>query len=209
MLEHVPAWLGSALRNVRAGHANLIIADTGIAVPEARLDLGSPAFGDRGRLPDRFTADGGGVSPPLIWDTPPTGTKMLALVVEDPDAPAPHPLIHAILWGIDPTERSLAEGALAGTDAGSASIGRNSYLASGWLPPDPPTGHGEHDYVFQLYALGEAPDLGAHPGRGAVIDALRAIPVLAVGVLVGTYSRDMAPSASGRRRPSADSAEVG
>lgn len=36
MLEHVPAWLGSALRNVRAGHANLIIADTGIAISEAR-----------------------------------------------------------------------------------------------------------------------------------------------------------------------------
>lgn len=195
MLEHVPAWLGSALRNVRAGHASLMIADPGIAVPDARLDLGSPAFGTGGRLPDRFTADGAGVSPPLIWDAPPAGTQMLALVVEDPDAPAPHPLIHAILWGIDPTERTLAEGALTDADVGSAAIGRNSYLASGWLPPDPPTGHGEHDYAFQLYALAEAPDLGAHPGRGAVLDALRAIPVLAISLLVGTYSRDVAPSA--------------
>lgn len=195
MLEHMPAWLGSALRNVRAGHAGLMIADPGIAAPDAGLDLGSPAFGAGGRLPDRFTADGAGVSPPLIWDAPPAGTKMLALVVEDPDAPAPHPLIHAILWGIDPTERGLAEGALADADVGSAVIGRNSYLASGWLPPDPPTGHGEHDYVFQLFALAEAQDLGVHPGRGAVLATLRTTPVLAIGVLVGTYLRDVTPSA--------------
>ncbi|WP_395331905.1 YbhB/YbcL family Raf kinase inhibitor-like protein [Novosphingobium sp. BL-8H] len=195
MLEHVPAWLGSALRNVRAGHGALMIADPEVAVPEAHLDLGSPAFAAGGRLPDRFTADGAGLSPPLIWNAPPAGTQMLALVVEDPDAPAPHPLTHAILWSIDPTEHSLAEGALSDADVGSAAIGRNSYLASGWLPPDPPTGHGEHDYVFQLYALAEARGLGAHPGRGAVLDALRAIPVLAVGVLVGTYSRNVAPSA--------------
>lgn len=194
MLEHIPAWLGSALSNFRAGHAGLMIADSGIALPEARLDLGSSAFGDRGRLPDRFTADGAGISPPLIWNAPPAGTQMLALVVEDPDAPAPHPLIHAILWGIDPTEHGLAEGALADADAGSAAIGRNSYLTSGWLPPDPPTGHGEHDYVFQLYALAGAPNLGAHPGRSAVLEALRTIPILAMGVLVGTYSRDIAPS---------------
>lgn len=135
MLEHVPAWLGSALRNVRAGHAGLMIADPEIAAPDARLDLGSPAFGAGGRLPDRFTADGAGVSPPLIWDAPPAGTQMLALVVEDPDAPAPNPLIHAILWGIEPAQHSLAEGALADGDVGSAAIGRNSYLASGWLPP--------------------------------------------------------------------------
>ncbi|WP_420143028.1 hypothetical protein [Sphingobium sp.] len=73
-------------------------------------------------------------------------------------------------------------------------MGRNSYLASGWLPPDPPTGHGEHDYVFYLYALADAPELGAHLDRGAVLDALRAIPVLAVGVLVAAYSRNVAPS---------------
>lgn len=126
MLEHVPAWLGSALRNVRAGHAGLMIADFGIAASDARLDLESPAFGAGGRLPDRFTADGAGVSPPLIWNAPPADTEMLALVVEDPDAPAPHPLIHAILWGIDPAERSLAEGALADAEVGSATVGRNS-----------------------------------------------------------------------------------
>lgn len=194
MLEHMPAWLGSALRNVRAGHGGLVIANSNIALPEAQLDLGSPAFGHSGRLPDRFTADGPGISPPLIWAAPPTGTKMLALIVEDPDAPAPHPLVHAIVWGIDPDERSLAEGALTAGAVGSAAIGRNSYLASGWLPPDPPMGHGVHDYVFQLFALTEAPYLGAHPGRAAVIAAMRRLSVLAVGVLIGTYSRDVALS---------------
>ncbi|WP_420143009.1 hypothetical protein [Sphingobium sp.] len=66
-----------------------------------------------GRLRGRFTADGAEVSPPLIWSAPPAKTQMLALVVEGRDAPALHPLIHAILWGIDRTEHSLSEGAVA------------------------------------------------------------------------------------------------
>jgi phosphatidylethanolamine-binding protein (PEBP) family uncharacterized protein len=67
-------------------------------------------------------------------------------------------------------------------------VGRNSSLQEGWLPPDPPTGHGAHDYVFQLFALSERPELGASPGRGAFVEAI-AGRVLGAGVLIGTYSR--------------------
>jgi Raf kinase inhibitor-like YbhB/YbcL family protein len=200
MLEHVPHWLGHALRNVRAGAGKLCIAQPELGSGFATLDLTSPAFADGGRLPARFTADGAGVSPPLLWGGVPEGAESLALIVEDPDAPSPQPLVHAILWGLPAGERRLAEGAIRPDGAGGPDgrdVGRNSYLAEGWLPPDPPTGHGPHAYAFQLFALAGAPDPGETPGRAALVEAM-AGRVLAAGLLTGTYERGAAaPSGFG------------
>lgn len=207
MLEHIPRWLGAMMRNIRAGHARLVIVNPDLDLAAPTIDLASPAFGNGARLPVRFTADGEGVSPPLVWNNVPAGTASLALIVEDPDAPAPHPFVHAIVCDIQPGDGSLAEGAIMpGGDggAGAADVGRNSYLAEGWLPPDPPTGHGTHDYVFQIFALSDRPDLGDNPGRSGLVKAM-AGKVLAAGMLVGTYSRgepaDIVGSATGTIEP--------
>ena len=130
------------------------------------------------------------MSPPLTWRGLPPGTDSLALIVEDPDAPTPRPMVHAIVVSIDAGLNGLAEGAIRadGPGAGGKDVGRNSGLAEGWLPPDPPTGHGVHDYVFQLLALGPGQPSDASPGRTDFIDHVRG-RVLAAGALVGTYSR--------------------
>ena len=190
MLEHVPAWLGGLLRNRRAGHEKLVAVDPRIRLSAKTIDLTSPAFGSGARMPVRFTADGTGVSPPLMWGDVPEATASLALIVEDPDAPASKPLVHAIVWDIPVEERRIVEGAIVAGGAGTenGNVGRNSFLREGWLPPDPPTGHGEHDYVFQLFALSARIDLAASPGRGAFVEAI-AGKVLAAGVFIGTYSR--------------------
>ncbi|MCE7796176.1 YbhB/YbcL family Raf kinase inhibitor-like protein [Sphingobium sufflavum] len=202
MLEHVPNWLGHMLHNVRAGHSKLVIVQEEVVRTDAYLALSSPAFANGARLPERFTADGEGVSPPLLWGEPPAGTASLALIVEDPDAPAASPLVHAIVWNLPADERRLAEGAIAVDDGGARDgrdVGRNSYFFEGWLPPDPPTGHGRHDYVFQLFALSETARLGSNPGRSELVGAL-AGRVLAAGMLVGTYSRgEDAPIAAEQR----------
>jgi Raf kinase inhibitor-like YbhB/YbcL family protein len=190
MLEHIPHWLGHALQNVRAGADKLAIAHPELGSFEA-IHLASPAFANGARIPERFTADGEGVSPPLFWTGVPEGTERLVLIVEDPDAPAPQPLVHAVVWNLPPHEGELKEGAIRADGAGGTSgsdVGRNSYLAEGWLPPDPPTGHGAHSYAFQLFALGPGPDVGETPGRGAVLKAM-AGNVLAAGLLTGIYSR--------------------
>ncbi|UAK25176.1 YbhB/YbcL family Raf kinase inhibitor-like protein [Sphingomonas nostoxanthinifaciens] len=204
MLEHVPAWLGSLLKGVRAGADKLVILQPDLAITDARIDLSSPAFADGARLPVRFTGDGEGVSPPLVWGEPPAGTAGFALLVEDADAPAPSPLVHALVWGLPADERRLAEGAIARDGHGGPDgrdVGRNSFLGEGWLPPDPPTGHGVHVYAFQLFALAEVPAIGANPGRGELIRAM-AGRVLAAGLLRGTYDRGEAESI-GRARTAA------
>ena len=191
MLEHIPQWLGQAMRGLRAGADKLCIAQAELGTGFASIDLSSPAFANGARLPPRFTADGEGVSPPLLWGKLPEATESLALVVEDPDAPSPTPLVHAIVWGIDREQRRLAEGAIRADGKGGldgTDVGRNSYFLEGWLPPDPPTGHGEHRYAFQLFALAGAADPGDTPGRAALVRAM-AGHVLAAGFLTGTYSR--------------------
>lgn len=191
MLENIPHWLGAALSGIRAGHDKLTLSRLDLT-GAATLDLSSPAFAAGGRLPPRFTGDGEGVSPPLTWGEVPPGTTSLALIVEDPDAPAPRPLVHAIVVDIDPALGSLAEGAIApdGDGEDGKDVGTNSYFAQGWLPPDPPTGHGSHDYVFQLLAL-SASDTPADPspGRGDFLELVEG-RILGAGVLVGTYSRE-------------------
>lgn len=187
MLEHVPGWLGNALRGVRAGADKLAIVELAGGMQPSGLELTSPAFADGARLPVRFTGDGEGVSPPLLWRGVPENANSLALIVEDADAPTPSPIIHAVAWNIDPEAGGLDEGAIDAEADGGHAIGRNS-LGEGWLPPDPPTGHGSHDYVFQLFALDAPLDLGRSPGRSALVGAMRG-RVLAAGLLTGTYSR--------------------
>lgn len=196
MLEHVPGWLGAALSGVRAGAEKLAIASVSADVPA--LDLTSPAFANGARLPPRFTADGEGVSPPLTWGRAPDGTASFALLVEDADSPTPQPISHAVVWGIPADAARLEEGAVVADGPGSAEgdVGRNSYRREGWLPPDPPTGHGEHRYAFQLFALAPGGDPPASPDRAALLEAM-AGRILAVGLLTGVYARGESASSGG------------
>lgn len=184
MLEHLPHWLGHAMRSVRAGHEKLAVVKVGVTA--SAIETTSPAFHAGGPLPEWATADGEGVSPPLGWDGAPENTAGFALIVEDPDAPTPEPLVHGIVWNLGAGDRALPRGAIAAS--GGADTGLNSYGRTGWLPPDPPTGHGPHDYVFQLFALSEPLPLDPQPGRGELLAMLEG-RVIGAGVLIGTWER--------------------
>jgi phosphatidylethanolamine-binding protein (PEBP) family uncharacterized protein len=77
--------------------------------PMAELALRSAAFEDGQPIPSRHTCEGEDVSPALDWTSPPAGTRSLALVVEDPDAPG-GTFTHWLAWGIEPGALGLAEG---------------------------------------------------------------------------------------------------
>lgn len=190
MLEKLPGAIGQALAGVRAGLDDIVFNTAGLRAGHGTLQLTSLAFGDHGPIPQRYTADGEGLSPPLAWTGVPTGVAELVLIVEDADSPTPHPLVHAIAVDLPPEDGSLAEGAWPSPDHEGMGLqaGRNSYLQAAWLPPDPPPGHGPHRYAFQLYALGEGEALGETPGRDALVSAIQARAV-ASGLLIGTYER--------------------
>jgi Raf kinase inhibitor-like YbhB/YbcL family protein len=189
MLQNLPSGLGRALAGMRPGINALLFA--GVNVP-ALIEISSPAFEQGGPMPALHTADGPGLSPPLSWQGVPAGTASLVLVVEDADSPTPRPLVHAIVTRLPPGDGMLTAGDMPGPGRPGLpglGMGRNSYFQTGWLPPDPPPGHGPHHYAFQLFALGAWPGgLSGVPGRSTVRAALRH-GVLAKGCLIGTYGR--------------------
>lgn len=190
MLEKLPSGLGHALRGRRAGYDKVVSeTDDFVHIPD-RIALESPAFEDGGSIPPRYTVDGERISPPLAWRRAPADTEGLALIVEDPDAPTPEPLVHLICWDLPPDIGEMPEGELRspGHVGLDEMLGRNSYRQAAWLAPDPPPGHGPHLYVFQIFALDRKLDFDRPPSRKQVVEAMRD-HVLAKGVLVGTYER--------------------
>ena len=156
MLQKLPSTLGRALRGLRAHETELVFHDSSLSAVPAGIHVSSPGFADHGPLPKRYTADGEGLSPPLAWSGIPPDAVSLVLLVEDADSPTPQPLVHAIVWGLAGEDGGLAAGALPKSGAplhASTSMGRNSLLTVGYLPPDPPSGHGTHRYAFEVFAL--------------------------------------------------------
>lgn len=190
MLEKLPDIIGHALRDMRAGMDQIVFNNSGLRSGMGALQVGSLAFADHAPIPARYTADGEGVSPPLHWSGVPANAASLVLIVEDADAPTPRPLVHAIAVDLPAADGSLPEGAIdgSGDQADDVQEGRNSYFMAGWLPPDPPPGHGLHRYAFQLFALGAGEAFDGTPGRDEVVAAVRERG-LASGCLIGTYER--------------------
>jgi len=190
VLEKLPDAVGHALRGQRAGLDKTAFQAVDLRAGMAALVVSSLAFADHAPIPERYTADGAGLSPPLQWTGVPADAASLALIVEDADAPTPQPLVHAIVVELDGADGALAEGALPSVDNDGSGlhVGRNSYLQAAWLPPDPPPGHGVHRYAFQLFALTAGATFEGTPGRDALLAAIKEHG-LASGCLIGTYER--------------------
>jgi Raf kinase inhibitor-like YbhB/YbcL family protein len=152
------------------------------------LAITSTAFDAGGPIPPVYTCDGNDVAPPLSWSGVPAGTKSLALIVDDPDAPDPaapqRTWVHWVLYNIAPDATGLEQGARhlpAGTQEGS-----NDWKRTGYGGPCPPIGR--HRYFFKLYALDVAlPDLG--PATKQQVEAAMQGHVLEKAELMGTYHR--------------------
>lgn len=154
------------------------------------LTITSPSFAHGGEIPALYTCEGRDISPPLAWSGVPEGTKSLALIVDDPDAPDPKApkmtWVHWVLYHIPPTARGLPEGVQKKDLPQGTLEGLNDWKRAGYGGPCPPIGR--HRYFFKLYALDALlPDLGT-PTK-AQIEKAMAGHVLAKAELVGTYEK--------------------
>lgn len=122
----------------------------------AALRLTSSAFAHDAPLPERYTADGDDVSPPLAWEGVPEGTKELVLVVDDPDAET-GVVTHWIVYGLAPDVTSLPEGlrrdAVIEEEEVSLVQGLNEFDVAGWSGPAEDEDRGPHRIFFRLFAL--------------------------------------------------------
>jgi Raf kinase inhibitor-like YbhB/YbcL family protein len=155
----------------------------------------SPAFGNGQAMAKKYTQEGENVSPPLSWTGVPASAVELVLVVEDPDAPHPQPVLHWVAYHIPPQLTGLEEGVATwpevpvGVGPGKMMRqGQNNSKKVGYTGPMPPLGHGVHHYHFQLFAVDRLLNLSDKPEREQLIEAMKG-HVVAQGELVGTYER--------------------
>jgi Raf kinase inhibitor-like YbhB/YbcL family protein len=154
------------------------------------MRVSSPAFAASGEIPIRFTCQGDDRSPPLALAEIPAGTKSLALIVDDPDAPDPSApkmtWVHWVLYNLPPQTTGLGEAVAAGDLPAGTREGSNDWKRTGYGGPCPPMGR--HRYFHKLYALDVVlPDLH-RPSKTALEKAMHG-HILAHAELIGVYQK--------------------
>jgi Raf kinase inhibitor-like YbhB/YbcL family protein len=145
------------------------------------IQVTSAAFKPDDAIPSKYTCDGYGISPPLAWSDVPEGTRSVAVLLDDPDAPE-HPFLHWLLADLPPDLHTLDEGGAVPRDAqvAESDAGTVSYFG-----PCPRAGR--HHYHFHVFALDTV--LGHQPESRDQFLSEIAGHVLDEGELVGAYER--------------------
>ncbi len=110
------------------------------------MKLWSNSFKAGEEIPAKYGYRNLNLSPHLAWDEVPDGTKSLALIVDDPDAPA-GVWVHWIVININPSVKQILEKTVP---TGTKQL-KNDFRQEKWGGPTPPSG--THRYFFKLYAL--------------------------------------------------------
>jgi len=150
------------------------------------IKITSPAFEDGGLIPAKYTCDGADISPPLQWDAVPEGTKSIALICDDPDAPM-GTWVHWVLFNLPTETREMAENIPADeTLPNGAKQGTSDFGRIGYGGPCPPSG--THRYFFKIYALDTEIDLAAGANERQLLKAMEG-HIIGQGQLIGKYKR--------------------
>ncbi len=155
------------------------------------MKLISNAFNPFGDIPSLHTCEGRDHAPSLTWTGLPLGTKSLALIVDDPDAPDPAApkmtWVHWVLYNIDPHAAGIGVDSSGIAQLPSGTLqGLNDWQQTGYRGPCPPIGR--HRYFHKLYALDVVlPEL--HPANKATLETAMQQHILAHCELVGYYQK--------------------
>lgn len=174
--------------------AAVMAAATRVSAQPAKITVQSSAFKDGQPIPLKHSAYGDNLSPPLMWSGLPSGTRKLALILDDPDAPTPQPFVHWVIYDIPATAKGLPEGLAtdarpqAPADLKGTIQGPNGARRTGYFGPRPPAGSGVHHYTFTLYALDADVKLAEGLTKQQLLDQVRG-HVVGEGKLVGVYEQ--------------------
>jgi Raf kinase inhibitor-like YbhB/YbcL family protein len=158
------------------------VVAVGSGLSAATLQITSPAFSANGSIPSKYTCDGAGPNPALVFSGVPAKAQSLVLIVDDPDVPrnlVPSGVFdHWLIWDIPPTSKGFAEGEGKG--------GVNGAGQPGFMGPCPPDR--EHRYFFKLYALDVKLTAAKIAGKQDLEAAMKG-HILEQAELIGRYER--------------------
>jgi Raf kinase inhibitor-like YbhB/YbcL family protein len=143
-----------------------------------------------GKIPDRSGCKGPGVSPQISWSNPPLGTKSLALIMDDKDAPVGHLhrhyFVHWLIFDMPADKRDLTEGLQRQPLPDGTQQGKNDVREFGYSGPCPDAGS-THHYAIAVYALDTKLGLPVDTTGRQLLTAIDG-HILARGQLVATYT---------------------
>ena len=155
------------------------------------LAISSPAFADNESMPAKYTCDGDDTSPPLVFSGVPEGTKSLALIIDDPDAPDPaaprRTWVHWVLYNLPPDTAGLPEGVPARKLPTGTLVGTNDSGDAEYGSPCPPIG--THRYIHHLYALDAMLPEMDKPAKAELLAAMKG-HVVEKAEIIGLYRRN-------------------
>lgn len=197
--------IGGLLKSARGRDAKLFTNSAPFKPhPSPTLDVISPECGaSKSSLLIAHTPLGENRFPELSWSHQPTSGEAgpdvveYLVVVEDPDAPLPSPVVHGIYYAIPASKTNILPGDLrASSDAkdavltGGFKYGMNRQQTV-WGGARPVLGHGMHRYMFQVVGLSQSIDtkgMGKVPSKEVLEKAVEG-KIAAWGVWVGTFER--------------------
>jgi Raf kinase inhibitor-like YbhB/YbcL family protein len=154
------------------------------------LTITSAAFANQHEIPSDYTCEGADTSPALTWSGAPAGTKSLALIVDDPDAPDPAApkttWVHWVLYNLPADARGLPEAVETDALPAGTREGKNDWKRTGYGGPCPPIGR--HRYFFKLFALDTVLADLKMPTRAQLEKAMEG-HILEKAELVGLYQK--------------------
>ena len=146
----------------------------------------SDAFKNGERIPQKYTCEGDGISPPFTFEDVPEDTISLVFIMDDPDVPISirHDGIwdHLIVWNITPQVRIIKEGQKIEGVHGITTSGTLEYV-----PPCPPDR--EHRYFFKLYALDKKLSLEEGATKKDIESAMEG-HIIENAILIGLYCKN-------------------
>lgn len=149
------------------------------------MKLTSMAFNHEGAIPPRYTCDGENINPPLGIGEVADETRSLALICDDPDAPAgtANPgWVHWVVFNIGGGTTEIAENSIPD----GAVLGQTDFGQPGYGGPCPPSG--THRYYFRLYALDTTLELAPGATKAELKQAMNG-HILEQTELMGTYAK--------------------
>lgn len=165
--------------------ATLAAQDTAKAIT-----VSSVAFKEGQPIPEQYTAYGDGKSIPLSWSDLPSGTRSVAVLMDDPDV-KPEPFVHWLIYNIPPDIKGLDPGLPTNPRLDKprgALQGTNSTRSVGYFGPRPPRGDPPHHYHVKVFTLDRELQLDPGADREKLVSAMSG-HILAQGELVGTVQK--------------------
>lgn len=153
----------------------------------APINLSSDAFRNGGEISPVYTCKGQDISPRLTWEGVPNGTKSIALIMDDPDAPG-GTFSHWIMYNIPPELKALPAAIPSNQSLSDGSRqGINDFRRTGYSGPCPPSGK-SHRYYFRLYALDTSLPQTGSLTRDTLLKSIEG-HVIGKGELMGFFRR--------------------